>query len=109
MQISPMLFLHICGGIFGLVAGAAAMIFRKGSRRHRLAGNVFVASMLALAGSGVYMALVKWQPGNILGGTLTFYLVTTAWLTVRPRNAATRVLDWSALFLVLAVVAVEVT
>jgi len=63
MQTSPMLFLHICGGTLGLIAGAAAMIFRKGSRGHRLAGDVFVISMLTLGGTGAYMAMMKSQPG----------------------------------------------
>jgi uncharacterized membrane protein len=108
MQMSPMLFLHILGGTLGLVAGAAAMIFRKGSYRHRVAGIIFAISMLTLAGSGVYMALMKWQPGNILGGTLTFYLVMTAWMTVRARNAATKVINWSALLLVLGIFIVEI-
>jgi len=32
----PLLFLHIAGGIVGLLAGAVAMVYRKGSRGHRI-------------------------------------------------------------------------
>ncbi len=41
----PILVFHICAGISGLLSGAVAMSFRKGSRGHRVAGNVFVISV----------------------------------------------------------------
>lgn len=96
MSISPVLALHICSGTVGFLSGATAIFLRKGSRNHRVVGNVFVVSMLALAATGTYMALVKWQPGNILGGTLTFYLVGTGWMTARRREERTGILDWVA-------------
>jgi hypothetical protein len=49
--IFALLFFHICSGAMGLLSGAAAMSFRKGSRRHRLAGDVFVIAMLSLGAS----------------------------------------------------------
>jgi len=109
MQTSPMLFLHICGGTLGLIAGAAAMIFRKGSRGHRLAGDVFVISMLTLGGTGAYMAMMKSQPGNVLAGTLTCYLVATAWMTAKRGEAETGIFDWGALLVILAVAVAELT
>jgi len=45
----PILIFHITGGVLGMFAGAAAMLFRKGSDRHRVAGDVFVISMLCMA------------------------------------------------------------
>ena len=41
MRFSPLLIFHICAGIVGLLSGAIALTFRKGSRGHRVAGNVF--------------------------------------------------------------------
>jgi hypothetical protein len=101
--------LHICAGTVGLLSGGVTISFRKGSRWHALAGRVFVVAMLCMSGAGAYMALVKFQPGNILGGTLTFYLVATAWMTVRHRDGKPRILDWVALLVAVAVAAVEVT
>ncbi len=85
------------------------MFLRKGSRQHSFAGNVFVVSMMSLAASAVYLAILKNQPGNILGGTFTFYLVATAWLTARRRDAGTSIFDWGALLVVLGLAAVEMT
>jgi hypothetical protein len=65
--------------------------------------------MLILSASGVYLALMKSQPGNVLGGSLTFYLVTTAWMTARRRDGETSIFDWGALLVSLAVGAVAVT
>src|SRR5579872_2850019 len=109
MQYSPILFLHIGTGTLGMVSGFVAVFLRKGSRWHACAGNVFVVSMMALSATGVYLALLKSQPGNVLGGTLTFYLVTTAWLTARRRDAGVSLLDWVALLVILTVAAFEVT
>src|SRR6202158_291823 len=100
---SPILFLHIIAGTLGMLSGFVAVFLRKGSRRHGLAGNVFVIAMLSLSASGVYMAIVKSQPGNILGGALTFYLVATAWMTARRRDGQPGIFDWGALLVVLAV------
>jgi uncharacterized membrane protein len=105
----PILVLHICGGLVGLLSGAMAMFFRKGSRWHGIAGSVFVVSMLTMASAGVTLAVMKSQPGNIVGGTLTFYLVATAWMTAKRRAPETGLLDWGALLLILALAAVEMT
>src|ERR1700738_1888050 len=100
--MSPLLPLHISAGIVGIASGAAAMSFRKGSPRHALAGKVFVIAMLTLGASAVYLALMKHQLGNVLGGTFTFYLVTTAWVTARRGDGETSIFDWVALLIPLA-------
>jgi uncharacterized membrane protein len=109
MHFSPILIIHIATGTIGFLSGAAAASFRKGSPRHALAGNVFVISMLTMAASGTLMAILKAQPGNILGGTFTFYLVATAWLTARRRDGGPRAIDWAALVLALTILGVEAT
>ena len=97
MPYSPILIAHICGGTLGLLSGTAAMSFRKGSRRHVLAGKVFVASMLTMGAVAVYLAIVRHQPNNIGGGIITIYLIGTAWLTARRRDGETSRFDWVVL------------
>lgn len=104
--MSPILVLHIAGGTLGLLSGAVAIVLRKGTNRHRLAGDVFVVSMLTLSGTGAYLAILKFQPPNILGGTLTFYMVATAWVTGR-RISEPRLFNWAALCLATAIAVVE--
>src|SRR5271155_2134956 len=93
----PILVFHICAGILGMLSGAVAMSFRKGSPGHRAAGNTFVISMLCLAVSAVYLAIMKSQMMNVLGGVLTFYLVTSAWLTARRKAGKTGQSEWGLL------------
>ena len=106
---STILDLHIVSGTLGMLSGFVAVFLRKGSRRHGIAGNVFVLSMMSLSLTGVYLALMKSQPGNVIGGTLTFYLVTTAWLTARRNTPETGWLDWGALLIAVALTSVELT
>ena len=109
MQHSPLLLAHIGSGTLGCLSGFSAAFVRKGSRQHAILGNVFVVSMLCLATSGISLAIIKSQPGNVMGGTLTFYLVATAWLTGRRRDFETGNIDWIALLFVGTVMAFNLT
>jgi len=101
----PFLVFHIGGGIFGLLAGAIATSFRKGSHGHRLAGNVFVVSMMIMGAFAVPLALMKHDTNNVFGGVLTIYLVSTAWLTARrnDNDKRTGILDWCGFLLALTI------
>jgi uncharacterized membrane protein len=103
MSFSPILVFHICAGTLAMLSGTAAMSFRKGSHRHRVAGNVFVIAMLSLTASGAYIGFTKHQTLNGLQGVLTFYLVVTAWWTTRRGDGQTGIFDWTALMVPLAV------
>jgi len=92
-----LLFLHIAGGTLGILSGFAAMFLRKGFRCHRLAGHVFVISMLTMSACGTILAIGKDQLGNVFGGVVTFYMVATAALTARHRDGESGLLDWGAL------------
>jgi hypothetical protein len=90
----PLLVFHISAGVLAMFAGAAAISFRKGSRWHGTAGNVFVASMLVMATFASCLAYMKHQTNNVFGGFLTIYLVASAWATARRRDGETSSLDW---------------
>ena len=102
MLYSPLLPVHIAGGIAGILSGMAALIYRKGSARHALAGKVFVAAMLTMASAAVYLAVLKHQRSNFGAGILTFYLILTAWLTARRRDGETSKYDWAAVVIPVA-------
>lgn len=96
MHLSPILLLHICAGTVSVFAGAAAMSYRKGGRRHAISGDVFVISMLTLGATGAYLGLSKHQILNGVMGLLTFYLASTAWRTAARRDDHTDIFDWAA-------------
>lgn len=83
---------HIAAGTLGIVSGLGAVIARKGGRLHRLFGIVFVLCMLATASLAIYLAafVPAVDPkhsapphASMAIAALTFYLVVSAWLTVR--------------------------
>ncbi len=80
--MSPILILHIAAGTIGAASGAAALTVRKGARLHRAFGGVFVAAMLTMAASATYLSVLR-QPGTFFSSIFTFYLVASAWATVR--------------------------
>jgi uncharacterized membrane protein YozB (DUF420 family) len=99
----PILILHISAGILAMLAGALAISFRKGSRRHRVAGDVFVVCMLSVSVTGAWLAFRKSEADNVLGGIFTFYLIATAWATTRHEEAKIWKLDWLASPVALAI------
>jgi len=103
MPYSPILLVHICAGSLGFLSGTAAILFRKGSPRHIVAGRVFVVSMLTMGAAATYLAITRNQPNNIGGGILTVYLIGTAWLTARRKDGETSHFDWAALLIPLAI------
>jgi hypothetical protein len=101
----PILILHVSAGILAMLAGALAISFCKGSRRHRVTGNVFVICMLSVSAAGAWLAFRKSEADNVLGGIFTFYLIATAWATTRHGEAKIWKLDWIASPVALAIAA----
>jgi hypothetical protein len=77
---------HIIAGSIAIISGFISVFAIKGLKLHRKSGMLFVYSMLVLALTGAAIATLKHQPASIIGGLLAFYLVTTAFLAVRPRD-----------------------
>jgi uncharacterized membrane protein len=75
--LRPLLLFHIFAGVVGLLSGATAMALRKGSRRHEIAGQVFVVAMLCMGSSATYMAVMDplGDVINVLMGILAFAVV----------------------------------
>lgn len=87
--MTAILPVHIIGGVLALAGGYVALAATKGSTLHRASGRVFVGAMLVMALTGALVALATGSAISVVAGLLTFYFVTTGFLTVRrgPRNA----------------------
>src|SRR6266545_3665106 len=102
----PLILLHVCSATVGLLSGFLAMVFRKGSGLHGAAGTVFFVSMLSASGAGGYLAgFIHPNSGNVMGSTLTFYLVATAWVAAKRRDGKPGIIDLGALLFALAIAA----
>jgi uncharacterized membrane protein len=119
LQISPessalvrgaaalVLILHISGGSVGILSGATALFVRKGSPLHRLAGNIFFVSILTMSGIGACVAPFLTDRGSTVMGMFTFYLVASAWMTVKRKEGSVGVFEKVALCLVVTCVALD--
>jgi hypothetical protein len=87
--------LHVAAGGLALILGAVALLAKKGGTLHRRSGLWFAGAMLVMAVSAGML-------GNVGGGLITIYFVTTALTTVRPMSSWTRWINAAALTLVVA-------
>jgi len=96
---AAILYLHIGAGSVGLLSGAAAMVVRKGSRLHRLAGQVFVVAMLLMSAIGATVApfLPTPERASVVAGLLTFYLVLSSWAAVKRKPGQIGSFDYALL------------
>ncbi|HJQ10835.1 MAG TPA: hypothetical protein VJ840_07360 [Gemmatimonadaceae bacterium] len=102
-MIRVLLPMHIVAGLVSLASGFVALYTRKGARVHRVSGIVFVYAMLVMAACGATMAVMRSQPANIAGGTITLYLVTTGLLTLRARDDTSRAIDAATMLVAFAI------
>ena len=80
--------LHIGGGAVGLVSGTLAAFAPKGGRLHRAAGTVFVGAMTVMAAFAAVLGVVLPDLVNLFIAVFVFYLVASAWMTVRRKEGA---------------------
>jgi hypothetical protein len=93
-----------------MLSGFMAMSFRKGSGLHGAAGTVFFVSLLSASAAGGYIAaFLHPSSGNIMGSTLTFYLVATAWVAAKRRDGKAGIFDLGALLFPLGIVGAGAT
>lgn len=89
---AALLYSHIGAGMISLASGYGALAFRKGSRAHRLSGNVFFASMLVMATIGFavspFLSPPEWA--NVSAGLFVLYLVITSRTAVTRRTPPDR-------------------
>jgi len=104
-MLSTFVTIHVIAGSIGILSGAAALIFRKGARYHRKAGNVFFISMLIMGATAAGLAVYVSKPLSVVGGVLAFYLVATSWATVIRKEGETGVFEMGAMLAALVTAA----
>lgn len=89
---------HVLGGAIAILSGLLTLVLRKGGPLHRKLGRVFVYAMLVMSLTGVVMAIGRPAAAmNIPAALVTAYLVTTAFLTVRPSSDRSRAVGRGAM------------
>jgi len=99
--MTPALILHIGAGGLGILSGAAAVSVCKGQRLHRAFGTAFSLSILTMSALGAYLAFQISQGATMAVGAFTFYLVATAWATVRRKKRGVGPFEYGAFLVAL--------
>jgi uncharacterized membrane protein len=103
--VSAILPVHILAGMLALACGYVALYATKGATLHRRTGMLFVYAIVAMSLSGALMDALKTSriSVNVVAGLVTFYFVTTALLTVRPRLQKPNWIDAAAMLFAVTV------
>ena len=90
-------------GTVAVLAGALALCTAKGSQTHRLVGNIFFMTMVAMALAGIYLAVALPMAISVLAGVFTIYLVATPWMAARRADGVNSPVVYLALATALGV------
>jgi uncharacterized membrane protein len=69
-----MLQVHIITGIIALLSGILALSFKKGSKKHKMSGKVFVISMLLVSLSSISL--------SVLRPSISYFFLTIGWFSL---------------------------
>ncbi len=93
------LVLHIAGGSIALLAGLLAMLWKKGSRKHKVAGLGFFWGMTAVFVSAIYLSVVSSNAFLLMISFFSYQLTAIGYRSVFLKNLYTgavrpQVVDW---------------
>ncbi|MGL6290673.1 MAG: hypothetical protein ACRC2H_08320 [Silanimonas sp.] len=99
---------HIACGVIALATYWMAGLSKKGSPFHKSAGKAYLASMVGIVLSSIYLAASFFIDGKPVGGTFLAYLVVitatamwTGWTAIRRKRDQSRFRDRSYVALAL--------
>ena len=95
---SLFLALHIFFGSIGLFSGSLNLFLKKGGKRHRRVGRIFVFSMIATSIFALILSILKFNFFLLIIGIFTIYLVGTGqrYLLLKKLNQdeKPKLIDW---------------
>ena len=92
------LYLHIISGHLALGFGLAAMILKKGSRKHKISGKIFFYSMLGVSFTGISMSIIKDIPFLLHIAIFVFYQNYAGFRAIKNKTLKPNFLDLLVLF-----------
>lgn len=93
-----LLAVHIIGGATGLFTGTINLVRKKGDKRHRLAGKIFLYAMLTAGFSSLILSALHPNSFLFIVGIFTIYLVGTGnrflYLKMLGKEQRAKLADW---------------
>jgi len=88
---------HFLVGCASVIAGFVAFAAPKGRRVHRAAGLIFLASMLILCASGLWMSLARQIPFTVFLSWIAAHAVISGWAAANPGAVARAIAGFAPL------------
>jgi uncharacterized membrane protein len=93
------LILHILGGIIGLFFGTVNLLRKKGDKKHKTIGKIFVYSMFATGFSALIISVIHPNYFLFMVGIFTLYMIGSGnrylYLKQLGNNQKPKLLDWT--------------
>jgi hypothetical protein len=86
--------LHVGGGWLAFCTAPIAVLVRKGSRRHIVAGRCFVLALIGGITAGLLLATIDGAVGLFFFGLLTLFLLGTGYLAPRIGRGSRSCYRW---------------
>lgn len=80
------LILHIVAGTIGLITGTINIIAKKGGKRHRIVGSLFLYSMLTVSLSAFVLSVLHPNYFLFIVGVFTLYMVSSGTRYLHLKN-----------------------
>jgi len=84
--LQPLLVIHIAAGSTALLAGIAAIIFKKGMKGHNLSGKIYYWSMLVIGITAFGIAIPKGNMFLLMIGGFSTYMTLTGYRFLQFRR-----------------------
>jgi uncharacterized membrane protein len=95
--LSAALILHVTGGVVSLITGLIAILTRKGSKPHRLAGKIYFWGMTAVFIGALVLAILKENNFLLMVGFFSYYMTVRGYRILSLKKLGEQkpaALDW---------------
>lgn len=96
-----LMLLHIVAGTAALLAGTGALLFKKGSKRHRITGIIFYWGMIIVALTALFISAIKGIPFLLAIAIFSGYMTYTGRRAMQNKKLIPSFTDWCLAFLTL--------
>jgi len=88
------LVIHVIAGMTALVAGLIAILAKKGKPTHLKSGIIFFYSMLLVAATAIFIAIVKSNTFLLYIGIFSFFMVFSGYRSIKNKSLKPNMYDW---------------
>ena len=83
IDASPAIQIHVIAALVAFGLGAVTLFRRKGDRRHRISGRIWVAAMLVVAISSMFIHTIRlvgpWSPLHLVSLATIYFVIQAVW------------------------------